>query len=332
MISTLEVNSNNCKEIQIAVESLSQGNDTVESAKFAHACSQMATYLKSHGVLSTEISKWKKEKALLLTGLPFSNSEIGVSPLHWDVPWRNVRYFKYEIMQCLIASMFGKVFGWRTQENGRFLRHIVPIKSVENEQLGGSSKTTLAWHTEEAFHSARASMFVLMCYRNNEKAITKLSKLSDLELSIETRKCLRKPWFVIEPDKSHTAEQNVSENWDADDLSFENRQIEKLEPVALIRDSTNFVVDEAFTKALPKYPNSQRALDEFHKALDDACTDVCMDAGDLLLIDNYAVAHGRSIYQPHYGPNQRWLRRVNVQQDSSLLQEYCETTNERIIP
>lgn len=255
--------------------------------------------------------------AVLITGMPVDDDRIGPSPAHWDAPWNNPPSLREEIAQCLLTSLLGDIFGWRTQENGRFLRHIVPIERDRNEQLGGSSSVTLVWHNEEAFHEHRCDFLSIQCYRNQERAETILSYINDIEIPDDKWRVLSAPRFIITPDRSHFPEQNNSQHWRLDEDAFQRIRRMHLEPQPVaalsgMRAHPWIQVDEAFMQALPGDSEAAAALEWLLRAFDAAKTAVVMRPGDLLWIDNKRTVHGRAPYRPDYGPRQRWLRRVNV--------------------
>lgn len=293
--------------------------DTVESASFAADCALAAQELpRSLRVLAQRYRQLELPcGVLLLRGVPVDDARIGASPAHWDAPWRNPPSLLEEAMQCLLASLIGDIFGWRTQENGRYLRHIVPIEQEHAEQLGGGSSVTLVWHNEEAFHEHRADFLSLLCYRNDEQAQTIFCGIDETEVPDAMWRVLSAPRFTILPDKSHLPEQNVSAQWRLDDHVFEQirRMHENPQPVAALsgmRAKPWLRVDQAFMHALPGDGEAERALAWLFDALDSHGTSITMLPGDMVLIDNKRVVHGRTVYRPHYGPRQRWLRRVNV--------------------
>ncbi|KVL22380.1 TauD/TfdA family dioxygenase [Burkholderia ubonensis] len=294
-------------------------HDSVESPSFAHDCMLAAQELPR--TLRALAHRYRQLElpcsVLLLRGMPVDDTRIGASPSHWDAPWRNPPSLLEEAMQCLMTSLLGDMFGWRTQENGRFLRHIVPIRKDHAEQLGGGSSVTLVWHNEEAFHEHRADFLSILCYRNDEHAQTIFCGIDEIEISDEMWRVLSAPRFTILPDKSHLPEQNVSDQWRLDDHVFERirRMHENPEPVPALsglRAKPWVRVDEAFMAALPGDDEAERAL----RWLIDACyahqTSVVMQPGDMVWVDNKRAVHGRTVYRPNYGPRQRWLRRVNV--------------------
>jgi len=119
--------------------------------------------------------------ALLLKGFRIDDATLMATPTSWDTPWEVAQIHLLEVTQALIASLFGEIFGWQTQENGRFFRHIIPHPADAVEQLGSSSAVDLQWHNEEAFHPARADWVVLMCYRNREQAIMTICPMSAIQ-------------------------------------------------------------------------------------------------------------------------------------------------------
>jgi Fe(II)/alpha-ketoglutarate-dependent arginine beta-hydroxylase len=305
--------------INALVDELTQSFGSVETPEFADACSLSAQQLPRH--LRELAHRFKYLHlpcgAVLLRGVPVDDAGIGPSPQHWDAPWRNPPTLREEVTQCLLTAALGDIFGWRTQENGRFLRHIVPVEKERNEQLGGSSSVTLVWHNEEAFHEFRSDFLSILCYRNEEQAETILSYIGDLEISDNQWRVLSAPRFVILPDKSHLPGQNISAHWRLDDHAFEHiqRMHADPQPVPVLsgsRDKPFIQVDEAFMRAVDGDVEAAQAFEWLLRAFDAKKTGIVMQPGDMLWIDNKRAVHGRSVYEPNYGPRQRWLRRVNV--------------------
>jgi Fe(II)/alpha-ketoglutarate-dependent arginine beta-hydroxylase len=309
-------------EIQATLDEvhlLCQKFPSVESTDFVHDCEVASGRISKRlrDILLRMRNGSSRAGFFLIKGYQVDDDRIGPSPSHWDAMWEKPAYLREEVYQCLISSVLGSIFGWRTQENGRFLRHIVPIDADRNEQLGGSSETTLLWHTEEAFHPARADFLTLMCYRNNEKAETMLVSIDDIRLDQQTIATLKQKRFIIEPDKSHLPTNNQSAHWQLEQSKFQKIHdiLANPQPCAVIfgPDDQPFIrVDQAFMKPLPGDSQAEMALDALHREFDRRATRVIMQPGDFLVIDNALVAHGRTIYTPDYGPKQRWLRRTNV--------------------
>jgi Fe(II)/alpha-ketoglutarate-dependent arginine beta-hydroxylase len=317
--------------IEGLVSELRSSFNTIESEQFASECevaaSELPRRLRAH--LSQIRSGQFRGGFFQISGFIVDDNCLGPSPVHWDVAWFEQPYLREEIYQCLISSAIGGLIGWRTRENGRFLQHVVPIESDKYEQLGGSSATPLLLHTEDAFHPARADHFTLMCYRNNEAAVTYLAVVDELELDADTIAVLRQSRFLIEPDKSHLPKNNVSGHLMPDHNRYDRVKalIENPEPCALIYGSSSrpmMRVDQPFTRVAEGDDEAQRALTLLHNEMERKSHAVILKSGDLLIVDNLTAAHGRSVYKPDYGPKHRWLRRVNIRNGRRAHDEFLE--------
>jgi alpha-ketoglutarate-dependent taurine dioxygenase len=91
--------------------------------------------------------------------------------------------------------------------------------------------------------------------------------------------------------------------------------IDNPQPVPLIygrQELPMMRVDQAFVMALEGDDEGATALDALHAELDRVSVSLLLEPGEIVLLDNLRVAHGRSIYNPDYGPSHRWMRRVNI--------------------
>jgi Fe(II)/alpha-ketoglutarate-dependent arginine beta-hydroxylase len=325
-------------EIQGIVNELEKKYDSVESEEFAEECTLQASRLPYR--IRKILFDFRNQKIpmgfLLLKGYHIDDEKISDTPKHWDTPWENSATLQEEIFQCLICSGLGNLFGWLTQENGRFLRNIVPIKADQDEQLGGSSRVPLLWHIEEAFHPQRADMMTIMCYRNLEKAGTNICSLDQMDIPEEILSILSQPRFVIEPDKSHFPENNQSQQWKLETDHFKRIKSFLANPVPtpVIFGPPGFqrmVVDQAFMSAVLGDLEAQEALDWFYQHLDERKTTIEMEPGNILLLDNRKVVHGRTPYKPNYGPKARWLRRGNITSDLTKSYEWKTKPHARTI-
>ncbi len=345
--------SDSVKPNQLCKESLTDGEidcieklithlkdkfESIEQQEFADYC-QLISHelpLRLRKLFNDFRNQRTRNGYLLLEGFPINDHAIGATPSHWDNSWINPATLREEFFQCLISTAMGDIFGWLTQENGRYLRHIVPIEKDRNEQLGGSSDVTLLWHIEEAFHPMRADMMTIMCYRNNEKASTNVCSLFDIDIPEHYWTILSQPRFTILPDKSHLPENNISQMWKLDEDHFKKIRmfIENPEPVAVLqgsRGNERLLIDEAFMIPLPGDNKALEALNWLHEHMTDQKQAIIMKPGDILLLDNRITVHGRSSYKPHYGPKARWIRRVNITTDLTKSYQWKNNHHGRVI-
>jgi Fe(II)/alpha-ketoglutarate-dependent arginine beta-hydroxylase len=324
--------------IESLIEKLQSRFETIEQEQFADYCTVVAHEMpfRLRKLFNDFRNKRMNDGYLLLEGFSVNDEVIGLTPSHWDAPWINAMSLREEIFQCLISSSLGDIFGWQTQENGRYLRHIVPIKTDRNEQLGGSSDVVLMWHVEEAFHPQRADMMTIMCYRNEEKASTNICSLSDLDIPDHYREVLSQPRFTIQPDKSHSPENNKSSLWHLDEDHFNKIRafMDNPQPVSVLqgrKGEEQLLIDEAFMEPLAGDFEAKEVLEWFHRHLNERKHAIVMNPGDLLIIDNRITVHGRSSYKPNYGPKARWLRRVNITADLRKSYQWKDTAFGRVI-
>jgi alpha-ketoglutarate-dependent taurine dioxygenase len=69
--------------------------------------------------------------------------------------------------------------------------------------------------------------------------------------------------------------------------------------------------DPAYSR-LPDDPAFREAYRALESALADVRVDVVLSPGDVLVLDNNTVVHGRSAFAARYDGRDRWLKRVLV--------------------
>ncbi|RED44845.1 TauD/TfdA family dioxygenase [Aestuariispira insulae] len=335
-VALYELDRSEKAAIERLIDMLAPRFSMVESSDFAEECAIHAQELPiglRRFLYHFKTLQLRKGTALI-RGYQMQDHRIGDTPSHWDMPWENPKVLREEIYQCLITALVGDIFGWVTQENGRFMRHIVPIKKDAYEQLGAGSAVDLVWHNEEAFHERRATFLSLLCYRNEEQARTITCSIDDFELDPSQENLLRQKRFVIQPDKAHLPEQNDSQHWQLSDEQFSliKSHMENPPVIPAIYGPAweRFIqVDQAFMEVVDNDPATKAAIDGLYEKFDRHKAEIVMQPGDLVIIDNDKAVHGRSKYKPNYGPRQRWIRRVNVTADIRKTQDYRANTRSR---
>lgn len=224
----------------------------------------------------------------------------GPTPEHWkSAPGPATEAL--DIALLLIGAVLGDVFGWTGQQDGRLVHNILPSQGYEHLQVGASSTTALAWHTEDAFHPRRAELVMLACVRNDDRvgsevASIRRARLTDAELAL-----LSTPNLRIEPDDSYPAAARQHRSAEAG-----------MATIWFAEDGPCLRYDPSYTR----FPVDNPELAEAYSGLADrltACREVVdLRAGDVLLIDNDVAVHGRSPFRPRYDGTDRWLKRILV--------------------
>lgn len=255
---------------------------------------------------------------LVLSGFPIDDDSIGPSPKSWRAvpPLR-----RQELFLLLVSAPLGQPFGYRTQQDGRLVHDILPMRGDEDEQLGSSSATELTWHTEDAFHESRCDYLALLCMRNDEATSTTLAIPDLSRLSDKSRRILTEPLFQISPDGSHFAARNPVAGADGDTAAYFdaiNQRTAAPPHIAVLSGPASHPylrIDPAYMSAASEDSDAARALAEVSALVEGALTDVSIRPGEVLLLDNYRAVHGRRAFEARYDGRDRWLKRVSVTRD-----------------
>lgn len=203
------------------------------------------------------------------------------------------------------GQLYGTPIAYKQEQNGRLVQHILPNPKTEYSQISSSSKTVLKLHTETAFHPHKPDVLILMCLRGDEDAPTTYAIFDDIikNMNVDLMYELMRPQFFIQPD-----------------LSFGNgakKQNEWLVPIIDCRQKKlRFCFDEDLMRG--KNESAQKALEDLKQLVADNTKEIVLKTGDVLVVDNHQVVHGRKPFQPRYDGTDRWLMRILVK--SSLPQ------------
>ncbi|MFJ4652589.1 TauD/TfdA family dioxygenase [Nocardia sp. NPDC088792] len=238
--------------------------------------------------------------------LPLSDAELGRTPRDWrtaaaqagDATYPSSS-FALDLTMLLLARCAGEPFGWEGQQAGRLVNNILPTAGHEHEQSGASSTTLLCPHTEDAFHPRRANLLMLGCLRNPDRVGTTVSSVRRVELDAAQRDRLGRAELPILPDVSYGS--------DFPDAAAP--------PVATLGDDDGQLTlrfDPAYTPLDDTDHEFRAAYDHLRAELERVCITAALTPGELLLVDNDVVVHGRVPFTPRYDGTDRWLKRVNI--------------------
>lgn len=250
---------------------------------------------------------------LCISGYVVDQNRVGATPSHWcNRPARSTTR-REELLLILLSSLLGDPFGWATQQNGRLIHDVLPIKGHEHEQLGSSSESLLTWHTEDAFHPQRGDFLAFSCLRNPYSAVTTIGYADSLDLLETTKGILFEERFAIRPDKSHLAENN-SAHADTTFSGIEEMQVNPPPVAILFGDPARpyLRADPYFMSVEPGDHEARHALDQFVKEMDEKMVDLQLESGDFCFLDNFRVVHGRKPFKARHDGTDRWLKRVNI--------------------
>ncbi len=237
------------------------------------------------------------ESALfILSGYPVDECKIGPTPAHWHRPDETRSpALAEEILFALTCSLLGDCIGWQTQQGGRIIHDVMPIRGMEQEQIGTGSEQAITWHTEDAFHPLHGDYLAMMCLRNPDRVATTFASLERLALAPEDWETLFEPHYTIHPDNSHLPENSAHPEAAGNGHAKQFARIEQLrrqpEKIAVL------------------------AFAALTAALDGKLADVVLEPGDICFIDNRKAVHGRRAFKARYDGRDRWFKRTNITRD-----------------
>jgi L-asparagine oxygenase len=234
----------------------------------------------------------------VLRGLQVEDAALEPTPAHWSVADNAAEV--WDVTLLLLASLMGRPIAWDGQQDGRYVHNIVPTQGREEEQTGASSSVLLSPHTEDAFHPGRAHLLMLACMRNHDGIATTAASVRRIELSEDDITVLSTPTVPILPDDSYTEAQAST-------------QLPAKVP-ALWQSESGLTLrfDPAYTpleQAEERYRAAHRRLEA---ELERVTVAVSLRPGELLIVDNDVVVHGRVPFQARYDGTDRWLKRASV--------------------
>jgi len=267
--------------------------------------------------------------------------KLGATPSHWEHQTNNDTCQSEVMAMCLCASILGDIFGWLTQQDGRIVHDIVPIRKHENEQMGSGSNEELTWHTEDAFHELRGDYLIMMCLRNDQSIPTTISKPDYSKLSKDQIDVLFEKEYIIRPDLSHRPENGSKErkkilnddeglNHAYESMLNRNTTPEKIAILFGNKKDPCLRIDPYFMDE-PENPKAREAYAAIVDLVTESLVEVSLNPGEILIVDNYEVVHGRRAFQAKFDGTDRWYKRLNVIRDIRRCNEVLEAKQSRVV-
>ena len=268
---------------------------------------------------------------LLLSGLKVLDEHLEPTPVRTE--YTNEILAKKESFTFLFLSeLLGDVFGWATQQSGKYVHDIYPLKGHENEQVSSGSEQTITLHTEDAFHPCRADYIGLMCLRNTDQIPTHLAVPDIASIRKEYLDVLFQNNYVIHPDNSHLPEFNNHEEELTEELIEARQHVSEMlqqgtrfSPFFGDRENPSMQLDRYFVdEPVGIYLD---ALDELCGNLHNNIQKIVLKPGQIIFFKNHKLLHGRQKFHARFDGKDRWLKRINITSDISkniVFQTKCE--------
>jgi L-asparagine oxygenase len=231
------------------------------------------------------------------------NAPIGDLPPTPPTPETPVaKDFSTELTLLTIARCLGQPVGYVPEHGGRIVQNIVPTQTDANSQTSTSSRSSLMFHTETAFHPHRPRYLLLLCLRGDPSAHTTLASVHDImdRLPDDIVDVMFEPRFRTAVDASF--------------LAGRPNELGPARPLVTgTRSEPTFVFDADLTVGTDAIADD--VLTAVRSAIADVETSVVLEPGDLLVVDNNVAVHGRSPFSARLDGTARWLQRSFVVSD-----------------
>ncbi|OKI12725.1 TauD/TfdA family dioxygenase [Streptomyces sp. CB03911] len=234
----------------------------------------------------------------VLRGLRPDDAGLGPTPGHWSSVGDAGAL--WDVVLLLVSTLMGTPIAWDGQQDGRFVHNIVPSPGHESEQTGASSTVLLTPHTEDAFHPGRAHLLLLCCMRNHDRIATTAASVRRTALAQADLERLKRPVAPILPDDAYEQARR-----------FGGRPA----PVPALFDSPDGLTmryDPAYTPLEGTDEAWRGAYRRLGQELARVSVAVSLEPGDVLVVDNDLVVHGRVPFRARYDGTDRWLKRASV--------------------
>jgi L-asparagine oxygenase len=207
-----------------------------------------------------------------------------------------------EMLLVAVASLLGEPVGYEPEHGGDMVQNLVPVRASSGRQTSTSSRIALMFHTEAAFHPHRPKYLLLLCLRGDSNAKTTVASIHDAlpHLGAQVIDTLFQPRFRCAIDESY----------------LHGRRNSLGAPTAVLsgdRSNPTMVFDEDLMVGTDV--EAESALHELGAELAANHRAVALGGGDLVILDNDVVVHGRSPFEARYDGTDRWVQRIMVVSD-----------------
>ncbi len=278
---------------------------------------------------------------VVVRGWPVDEGKIGPTPPHWNDHGEDNDTLSEDILLVLLSSLLGEPIGWSTQQGGRIVHDLLPIKGHENEQVGTGSGQLITWHVEDAFHPYRGDYLGMMCLRNPDQIPTTFAPISSVPLTDEEVEVLSRPLYVIRPDNSHLPKNADDTNERTpEEAALVAKSFEKIErmctspePISILFGDLKapYVRMDPYFMETPEDPVARDTFETLQSKVDEVLEDRALEPGDICFIDNFQSVHGRKPFKARFDGSDRWMKRINVARDLRKSRESRLSASARVV-
>lgn len=324
-MNILELKSEEIKEITALIAMLKNKYSNAAMSEFIDNARLYASQLPSRVQQFLHNLKMEPEHTGITVIKGFPYTERRETPESWsyieaDSP--DIDYFGVMASSCV-----GYVFGWSTQQAGKLIHDLIPQKNRGSAQTGYGSSSELLMHTEDSFHEFRAEYVCMFGIRNDGIVPTTLTSIKDLELDTDSYNTLYNKVCPLLPDESHVDKAQLSS--EADNV-IQNEE-SNIHTFYGAKSNPYICFDPAYTNLEVLDEDFVKAYVDLEKEIAKKVHDLIIEPGDVCIIDNRKVVHGRRAFFPSFDGTERWLKRINITTNLRRSAAHRPALNSRII-
>ncbi|MGW1810677.1 TauD/TfdA family dioxygenase [Streptomyces sp. NPDC002078] len=199
----------------------------------------------------------------------------------------------------LVAEILGDLVGYADENDGALIHEVAPEPGME-EYIQNVGSSSLGLHTENVHHPLRPDFVSLLCLRQDHEDVAAL-RLSSVREAVRhlppgTLDVLREPLFHSLYPTSFGLDAQGRQP-----VSAPHAVLAGPRAAPTIRYNTHNT-----TGATERASDALAAL---RTALEQVARRIRLRPGQLAVLDNRVVVHGRTAFTPRYDGRDRWLRR-----------------------
>lgn len=223
-------------------------------------------------------------------------------------------------IQAFFNQILGEMVAYEAEGYGCLFQDMVPSINLSETQTSLSSNVELEIHTEQAFSKLKPDFLSLACLRGDTEAKTYIFHKKTLLENLTSYKIdiLYKPLWEIGVDMSFKMNN---------DINFLEGNLRG--PLSIIdRETGDFVFDQDLMYGITE--EAENLKNEIVEIYHNKKTEVILQEGDIIILDNRCVVHGRSSFQAKYDGSDRFIVRTFVMKDYKK-SEYARKNWSRMI-
>jgi len=253
--------------------------------------------------IKRELEKFKKSGdkygALLIRNLP--NEPFVITPK--DNKEHVGEFTILANVQALFNEYMGHMVSYEAEGDGYLFQDMVPNKELSKTQTSLGSNVELELHTEQAFSDYRPDYLSLACIKGDTNAYTFFLHVNQIiEQMTDEEICYlgNKNWKI-----------GVDMSFALNGCDFAARG-----PLSILKyngQHYDLVFDQDLLMAETKTAN--KIIDEIVDIYYKCRNGYVLQPGEILMLDNHKVVHGRSVFQPRFDGNDRFIVRSFIMND-----------------